>query len=452
MARSSDRSALYRRGKSPFWWCRYRGSDGELRRESTGCKDAEAAILRWRQLEREAMGAAGPAAATTTVTDAIERMIAGCRAKGLATATIGFYEEKARHFCTHFGAHSDLRRSVTARSVDAFIESRTPFASQHTIAKELTTLRIVLKVARRRGEFDLDPAQVLPVAFATGYEPRKTTLTPNQVALLLKHIRDPGFAAWIAFSIATGARKSEINRAIAADIDFAAGHVYLRGTKTEKSKRFVPVLPPTKPLLERALRDGDGTDRLFVRRDNPLTQLTDACARAGVPRVSTNDLRRTFATDLEERGVPHESIARLLGHTTTTMVEKVYGRGRPEVLLASVSDLYRNNRNQTPEREQQEVNQPDFLRARPDSNGRPADSKTRGFDRENESDRDAAAPSVLDLHGEPPALVPDGSDIEAPFVGRPAALQANRALRKCLLAATSYPADELALRRTRGAS
>jgi len=49
-------------------------------------------------------------------------------------------------------------------------------------------------------------------------------------------------------------------------------------------------------------------------------------------------------------------------------------------------------------------------------------------------------------------IAPDGSDLEAPFVGRPAALQANRALRKCLLAATTYPADELALRRTRGAS
>ena len=58
-----------------------------------------------------------------------------------------------------------------------------------------------------------------------------------------------------------------------------------------------------------------------VRRD-----LAVACRHAGIPRVSPNDLRRTFASWLKQRGVDSMVVARLLGHSSTAMVERVYGR------------------------------------------------------------------------------------------------------------------------------
>ena len=445
MARSSDRGALYQRDGSPFWWCRYRDASGRLVRASTGCRDREAATARWRQLEREAMGAASPSAPTTTLTDAIARMIEACRAKGLAKSTIAYYSEKATNLCAFFGAHSDLRRAVTARSVDDYIASRRGVVSQHSVSKELKTLRIVLATARRRGEYDLDVAQVLPVAFATGYVPRKTALTMTQVECLLEHIHDVGFAAWVAFAVATGARKSEINRAFPGDVDFDAGRVFLRGTKTARAERHVPILPPTEPLLRRAVRDADGVDRLFARRDWPLTALGDASHRAGVPRVTPNDLRRTFATQLEERGVPHETIARLLGHASTAMVERVYGQARSEVLLASVSDLYREDRARDAQPAQPDTNQAGKLRARPDSNGRPAASKASASAGEASKESVDALCGVLDPY----------SELEAPLADFPGALAASRRLRKCLADGLSgspdYADAEVELRRTRGA-
>ncbi len=73
-----------------------------------------------------------------------------------------------------------------------------------------------------------------------------------------------------------------------------------------------------------------------MRRDLPL-----ACARAGVPRVTANDLRRTYASWLVDAGVPTHTVATLLGHSSSRMVERIYGRLGIDHLAAAVAQLPR---------------------------------------------------------------------------------------------------------------
>lgn len=47
---------------------------------------------------------------------------------------------------------------------------------------------------------------------------------------------------------------------------------------------------------------------------------------AGIDRISCTDLRRTYASWLEQRGVDSLFVARLLGHTSTRRVDAVYGQ------------------------------------------------------------------------------------------------------------------------------
>jgi hypothetical protein len=51
---------------------------------------------------------------------------------------------------------------------------------------------------------------------------------------------------------------------------------------------------------------------------------------AGAPRLSPNDLRRTFASWLKQQSVDSLVVAHMLGHTSSRMVEAVYGRLAPE--------------------------------------------------------------------------------------------------------------------------
>ncbi len=56
------------------------------------------------------------------------------------------------------------------------------------------------------------------------------------------------------------------------------------------------------------------------------------CTRLAIEPVSPNDLRRTTAQWLVDAGVEPFLVAAVLGHKDTRMVERVYGKLRPETL------------------------------------------------------------------------------------------------------------------------
>src|SRR5690606_14796237 len=126
-------------------------------------------------------------------------------------------------------------------------------------------------------------------------------------ALALLGELTPDRAARVAFLVATGARWSESDSARLADISLLEGFVQLRGTKTAKSRRTVPLSGHGFVLLDHALRYAEGTDGLLFRPwGNSRRDLAQACDRAGIEKVTANDLRRTYATWLRQAGVaPH---------------------------------------------------------------------------------------------------------------------------------------------------
>jgi integrase len=60
---------------------------------------------------------------------------------------------------------------------------------------------------------------------------------------------------------------------------------------------------------------------LNVRRD-----LADVYTRAGIPTVRPNDLRRTLASWMKQQGEDSAVVAKLVGHSSTRMMDLVYGR------------------------------------------------------------------------------------------------------------------------------
>lgn len=196
----------------------------------------------------------------------------------------------------------------------------------------MNVLRGVLRLARRRGEYPFDPAQVLPV-WDAHYVPRSRVHTIEQAWKLLDALYDDERRAELAFYYGTGARHGEGKRARPQrDIDLVAGEVALDGTKTAGSKRTVPITPISQPLHEIALAGLPKGQEQYRRWQNLRRDVLAACKRAGVPEVSLNDLRRSFATWHLEAGVSNVLVAKYLGHTTTEMVDRIYGRPSVESL------------------------------------------------------------------------------------------------------------------------
>jgi hypothetical protein len=107
----------------------------------------------------------------------------------------------------------------------------------------------------------------------------------------------------------------------------------IRGTKTDAADRRLPIVGFSVPLHEHALTFCEGEGGLMFRPwPNIRRDLAAACRRAGIPVVTPNDLRRTYATWRRHHGVSTADIADLLGHKDSPMVERVYGRMDPHSL------------------------------------------------------------------------------------------------------------------------
>ena len=165
----------------------------------------------------------------------------------------------------------------------------------------------------------------------------------------------------------TGVRVAEAHGLTIADVDLTTGSEALtvRGSKSAAATRTVPLLPQLLPLIREHLQSL--RERLPVTTDTPLlatghgtpmttnylwrvvkrvafeagvrpvyctcgTKRQDRHER-GCPRTSSGEnrssvsphtLRRTFGSDLINRGVRLETVSRLLGHSSTTITERAY--------------------------------------------------------------------------------------------------------------------------------
>jgi len=153
----------------------------------------------------------------------------------------------------------------------------------------------------------------------------------------------------IAFLAGTGARIDEARRVRWQDINLEGGRVYLRGTKSETSDRWLN-LPDwlVEQLVKRAADcgaegyvfaapAGRDSERVWDQSNSAgaVRAALDAC---GLTWAVPHTFRRTVATLLDQANLPIARIADQLGHSDVSMTARVY-LGRD--LKGDKSDLAR---------------------------------------------------------------------------------------------------------------
>jgi hypothetical protein len=335
------------------WWASWTENGITLRR-STRCSTKAAAELVVARWERERADPVYAAANAATFGEEVRLFLASCKdavaRHRMAPGTLGMYRQKAATLVHFLGAELRLGL-IDASTFATYLEQRRAHGlrdedgvkvkdiAEGTLYKEWVTFRGVLKSAWRAQRFGRDPASLKPEHFGPEYEPCTTFLTAKQAdALLLQLSGDR--RRMVAFVLATGARRREAYLAQSGDI--GGGVVHLRGTKTKGSLRTIPI---PKPMRRWAKIAGQPP---FAPWPNARRGLAAACLRAGVPAVTWNDLRRTFASLLIQAGVAPHVVARLLGHSTTAMVDRVYGRtGHEDLARLLDSQLGRGAKGRT---------------------------------------------------------------------------------------------------------
>ena len=309
---------LIRRGK--VWYISWY-ENGRKERESTSCTDKKAADTYFRRKQRELADPTHHAANQATIDSAAKRFLLELDDETIADETRSMYSQKCRHLIRLLG---DVHLSQIATAhVTAYTKARAEEgAKRNTIHKELVALRRLLRSAQRARELIVDPRAIIP-KYSSGYEPTEQTVSDDDIWAVMAHL-EPGRAAWIAFFVGTSARRKEARRSRSEDLGEEA--IRLRGSKTESSHRVVPVLLMFKPWIDFVRKHADGAPPLLFRPwGNLRRDLHRACKRAGVPAFGPNQLRHTHATKLVRAGVPYELAAKMLGHRSTAMLQRVYG-------------------------------------------------------------------------------------------------------------------------------
>lgn len=187
---------------------------------------------------------------------------------------------------------------------------------------------------------------------------RSKSLSPEQVDLVLEFTRDDRMHAYIVMSLFTGARTEELRALTWTNVHLGAegleGAAYLDlwrsvraggDTKTRRSRRTLG-LPSLCAQVLREHRDrqngermaaGEGwaandlvfTTRLGTELDAANVRRDFRRALGKVPGIdpaerTPRELRHSFVSVMSNAGVPLEEIARLVGHSGTSVTEAVY--------------------------------------------------------------------------------------------------------------------------------
>jgi integrase len=314
---------LFKRGHIWFAWV-----NGH--RVSTGLRDKQAAAKKRDELERRAVDPAYALGREATGQQIFDNYARSRRRLGRSSGTMHHVETKMGNLLRLLPVKCD---DWNLAEFEKYVDDRLKEGVRRTtIKKELRVALAALRHARKHHLFDRAPEDIIP-ELSDDYRPRTRFLTPWELVALVTALdeeNDPLRAAHVVFIVATGARWSESLKATPNHVGWRSGDdTGLFGTKTKASRRTVPTVGVSASLLSFVagrVRGGMPDRPMFAPWPNVRRSLLSACKRAGIAPVSPNDLRRTFATWLQQAGATNELIAKVLGHTTTRMTESVYGK------------------------------------------------------------------------------------------------------------------------------
>lgn len=325
---------LYKRGR--VWWCW--GYDANRARwvESTRQTDRKAAELVAREIERRQTSVDGAPTDPLSIEQALIDVIAARKREGKAETTIRNYHRNGGHIVRVLRRNTDAR-ALTLAHLEGYIDRRlAEGAHRSTIDVELRTLSAALRYAAKHGKYRGDLRSIWPKdALAGAHVPGERWLTRDEYAKLLAGLVKSRRCYVIAY-VNTGCRRTELWRIEPRDVNLDTGMLHVRGTKTAGADRWIPISDELRPILVERMATSRGPVFPKWYETKPLQW---ACRRAKIPPVSCNDLRRTFASWLAQAGVPMLVTARMMGHVSTKMIERVYAKLGQDDMRSAIAKL-----------------------------------------------------------------------------------------------------------------
>lgn len=252
------------------------------------------------------------------------------------------------HLIPEFG--DNRARDLSAQVIREWIRSRT--ATIKSIRNDLTPLRAILDQALNDDIIDRNPLDKIKVSKLVSRKQGKTDymvdpFTDDEIKAVLIAAKDydPRIQNLVQFAFYTGLRTSELFGLKWGDIDWRSGTVRvqravverkLKETKTKAGTRDVILLPAALDALKNQKQFSFvGGEFVFVRlrQCGPLIDYDHLerpwkhiIKRAKVRYRNPYQTRHTYASQLLSGGENPLFVAQQMGHKTTEMIMRHYGR------------------------------------------------------------------------------------------------------------------------------
>lgn len=143
-------------------------------------------------------------------------------------------------------------------------------------------------------------------------------------------------SAYLQATLLTGARREEMAALRWTDVDFQWGSLHIADKVETLTGRVVPLTPYLSTVLAVLPRRNEWVFSSLTAADGKIAEPrfshNRALAAAGLPHLTTHDLRRSFGTLAEWVECPTGVVAQIQGHKPSAIAEKHYRR-RPLDLL-----------------------------------------------------------------------------------------------------------------------
>ena len=358
-------ASIFKRPRSPFWFCSYRSGDGRWLKKSTKQTDRRKATEFCFKLEEAEQAALNrtltTAQARKLFNEVLERAgdepldnftVEGWLREWLATKkaargqkTGERYEKPIRDFIAHLEGRARLPlRSVTPKDVRSFRDTERKLGKSPVTANLAhKVIASALDAARRQGFIEANPAHAVDYLSTHGSKAEKETFTQEEIAKLLEAAPTDDWRGVILLGTLAGMRLGDALRLKWGNVDLEAGGIAFTPAKTARlrKKLVLPIHPeietfllkhpagasddaPLFPSLAHLSVAGKSGASMAFRRIMERAGVAAGIARkaedgpAGrnVSARSFHSLRHGFVTALAHANVAVELRQKLAGHAS----------------------------------------------------------------------------------------------------------------------------------------
>ena len=242
---------------------------------------------------------------------------------------------------------SKITKKITGDYVTSIISKKNP--AYDTLRNIVADISSLFSWAEGRGYLDRNPFYKLKLPRAKKGSQKRRPWTNEEIMLFLGSsvISKNEFTATVV-GMYSGMRLEEICNI--QDKHVFQGRFQIKEGKTKAAARVIPVHPLIKPLLEQmrgtygegylidGIKSGGYDNKRSWHFQKKLGRLRK---KIGIQEgVVFHTLRNTFATRMENLGIPRNHISQLMGHEDSNMALDIYSEGLAiEPLIKSINKL-----------------------------------------------------------------------------------------------------------------